>query len=204
MPAVRSVRAESGDAAVDQRGKLRAQEVVADAPLVEGAGLEVLDQHVGGLSDFMANGAAAVRREVEADRTLVAVGADEIGRVVVVKRRAPVAGLVARRRLHLHDVRAVVGENLRAVGTAEHARQIDHAQSGHRSGLMSSGQPSINGEQKTRPQVAARRHIERIRERRQYRGRCGIHAGLHAALRWFSKRTLRMARLESHSGDQAG
>jgi hypothetical protein len=47
--------------------------------------------------------------------------------------RAPVARLVAGRRLDLDHVRAVVGENLRAIGTAEHAREIDHAQTRHRS-----------------------------------------------------------------------
>src|SRR5437764_606474 len=39
-------------------------------------------------------------------------------------------------RLDLDHVGAVVGEDLRAVGSAEHTREIDHAQSAHRAGSV--------------------------------------------------------------------
>jgi hypothetical protein len=48
--------------------------------------------------------------------------------------RAPIAHLVACGRLDLDYVGAVVGEDLSAIGAAEHAREVDHAQSGHRAG----------------------------------------------------------------------
>ena len=47
IAAARTVGAEAGNPAVDQPRKLLAQERAADAPLVERAGLEVLDQDVG-------------------------------------------------------------------------------------------------------------------------------------------------------------
>ena len=56
----------------------------------------------------------------------------EVGGVALVEGRAPVAGLVALGRLDLHDVRAVVAEDLGAVGAAEHPAQVDHLQSGER------------------------------------------------------------------------
>ena len=134
IAAARAVGAEAGNPAVHQSWKFGAQHVVADAPFVERARLEILDQDVGALQHLHQHRAAALGSEVEPDRALVAVDADEIGRVFAVERRTPVAHLVAGGRLDLDHVGAVVGEDLRAIGSAEHARQIDHAQSGHRAG----------------------------------------------------------------------
>ena len=70
-----------------------------------------------------------------ADRALVAVDADEVaGVAVLVEGRAPVAHLVALRRLELDDLGAVVGQDHGAVGPAEDARQVDHLQPGQRAG----------------------------------------------------------------------
>jgi hypothetical protein len=80
---------------------------------------------------FSIRTSAVSRGEIEADRALVAVDADEIGRVVLVEGRAPVAHLVAGGRLDLDHVGAMVGENLGAIGTTKHAREIDDAQSAH-------------------------------------------------------------------------
>src|SRR5258708_2210758 len=80
--------------------------------------------------------ARALGSKVEPDRALVAVDADEIGRVVAVEGRSPVAHLVAGGRLDLDHVGTMVGEDLRAVGSAEHAREIDYAQSAHRAGVI--------------------------------------------------------------------
>ena len=129
-----SVGAEAGDAAMDQLRKFLAQKVVADAPFVERAGLEVLDHHIGIFEHPHQHGAAALGSEVEADGALVAVGADEIGCVLIMERGPPVAGLVAGGWLHFDDVSAVVAQNLRAVGATEHTRQIDHAQAGNGAG----------------------------------------------------------------------
>jgi hypothetical protein len=67
--------------------------------------------------------------EIERDRALVAVDAGEVGRdALPVERRAPGARLVALRRLDLDHVGAMVGQHLPAVGTAQHARQVDNFQ----------------------------------------------------------------------------
>ena len=155
IAAARAVGAEAGNPAMHQLRKFRAQHVVADAPFVERARLEILDQDVGGLQHLHQHGAAALGGEVEPDRALVAVDADEIGRVLLVERRAPVAHLVAGRRLDLDDVGAVVGEDLRAIGAAEHARQIDHAQAGHcaGSGLRTHGN-NLRSRMKWNPELA--------------------------------------------------
>ena len=82
---------------MDEARELLAQHVlVADAPFLERAGLEILDQHVGVASRRSSTVAPALRREVERDAALVAVDADEIGRGAVVEGRAPAARLVAR------------------------------------------------------------------------------------------------------------
>jgi hypothetical protein len=111
-----------------------AQHDVADAPFVQRARLEILDQDVGAFQHLHQNGAPALGSKIEPDRALVAVDADEIGRILAMERRSPVAHLVAGGRLDLDHVGAVIGEDLRAIGAAEHAREIDHAQSRHRAG----------------------------------------------------------------------
>src|SRR5882724_10164976 len=50
------------------------------------------------------------------------------------ERRSPVAHLVARWRLNLDHIGAMIGEDLRAVRSAENPREVDHAQSAHRAG----------------------------------------------------------------------
>src|ERR1700755_1124463 len=95
--------------------KFFAQHVIADAPFVQRARLEILDQNVGALQHLEQDLAAAFGGEVEPDRAVVAVDADEIRRVLVMERRPPVAYLVAGRRLDLDYIGAVVGEDLRAI-----------------------------------------------------------------------------------------
>jgi hypothetical protein len=126
--AIGTVIAEAGDVAIDQLRELRLEHLlVADAPFLERAGLEVVDQDVGGLEQAQQHLAPLGLGEVERRHALVAVHADEVRRGAVAERRAPVAHLVALRRLDLDDVGAVVGEHLRAVGPAEHAGQVDDA-----------------------------------------------------------------------------
>jgi hypothetical protein len=131
VAAARTVGAEAGNPAMHEFWKFFAQKIIADAPFVERAGLEILDQDVGACEQPHQHRAAAFGSEVEPDRSLVAVDADEIGRVVLVERRSPVAHLVAGGRLDLDHVGAVIGEDLCAKGAAEHPREIDHAQAGH-------------------------------------------------------------------------
>src|SRR3954464_3107189 len=119
---------------MDQFGKFLAQHRMADAPFVERARLEILDQDVGPLKHLKEHRAAAFGSQIESDRTLVAVDPDKVRRILAVKRRPPVAHLVACRRLDLDDVSPMVGENLRAIRPTQHARQIDDAQAGHGGG----------------------------------------------------------------------
>ena len=66
-----------------------AQHVVADAPFVQRARLEILDQDVGGLEQLHQHLASAIGSKVEPDRALVAVDADEVGRVLPRRNGGP-------------------------------------------------------------------------------------------------------------------
>ena len=127
--AQRAVGAEARDAGMDQARELLRQRLVADAPFLHGAGLEILDQHVGRLEQFQQDLAAFLLGEVERHRALVAVDAGEVGGdAFLVERRAPQPGLVALRRLDLDHLGAVIGQHLGAVRPAQHTRQIDDFQ----------------------------------------------------------------------------
>src|SRR3546814_13306454 len=81
---------------------------VAETPALHRAGLVVLDQHVGALEQPQQHLLALLRRQVEAERALVAVHAEVVaGVAALVEGRPPVAHLVALRRLDLDDVGAV-------------------------------------------------------------------------------------------------
>ena len=108
--------------------------------------------------------ASAFGGEVEADRALVAVDADEIGRVLFVEGRAPVAHLVACGRLDLDHVGAVVGEDLRAIGAAEHAREIDHAQARHRAGGLGIHESNLGSDETNAARSRARANGLRARQ----------------------------------------
>src|SRR4029079_3714092 len=95
IAAARTVAAKAGDPTMHQPRKLRPQHLIGDAPFVERSRLEILDQHVGALQHLHQHGATALSREVQPDRTFVAVYAYEIRRVVAMKRWPPVADLVA-------------------------------------------------------------------------------------------------------------
>ena len=117
--AQRTIAAEAGNAAMDQAGKpLRQHLVIAEAPFLHRAGLEVLDQHVGALQQPQQDRLARRLAEIERDRAFVAVDADEIAGVALVERRAPVADFIALRRLDLDHVGAVVRQDHRAVRPA--------------------------------------------------------------------------------------
>ena len=129
--AERAGRAKAGDAAVDQPGKARAQHiVVAHAPALQRADLEVFDQHIGVFEQLEHHLAPGRVGHVHAYRALVAVDASEIrGHACVVERRTPGAGLVAFGAFDLDDVRAMVAQNLRTQRAAQNAREIDDFQS---------------------------------------------------------------------------
>ena len=118
---------------MDQARETLLQHVgVAEAPVLHRAGLEVLDQHVGLREQAQQHRAALGLADIERDRALVAVDADEIARIAVLERRPPVARLVALRRLDLDHLGAVVGQDHGGVGAAEHAGEVDHPDAGQR------------------------------------------------------------------------
>ncbi len=105
-PALRAVVAEAGDREDDQARVAPHQLLDAEAEPLQHAGAEVLHQHVGTVDqpeqDLLVGGVL----EVERDRLLVAVGAQEVRRLPRVgladERRPPAAGVVAAAgRLHL-------------------------------------------------------------------------------------------------------
>ena len=126
--AQRAIIAIAGDAAVHQAGEaLGKHRVMAEAPFLERAGLEILDENVSFRQEIEQGIAAARTGEIEDDAPLVAIDAEEVGGCAFVERRSPCTGLVAMLRFDLDDVGAMVAEDLRAVGTAEHAGEIDDA-----------------------------------------------------------------------------
>src|SRR3546814_15714975 len=88
--AERAVGAEAGHAAMDEaREALRQHVRVAEAPFLQAARLEVLDQHVRRFEQAQEDGLALRLRDVEAERGLVAVDALEIGGEAVLEGGAP-------------------------------------------------------------------------------------------------------------------
>jgi hypothetical protein len=98
--------------------------------------LEVLDQHVG-VARQLANDLLPLgSRDIDGQRALVAVGAQEIGglarRLAIAvgqPRRPPAARVVAAAGpLDLDYLGAEVGQQLTGPGAGENARQVEHAQ----------------------------------------------------------------------------
>ena len=110
------------------------QQIISYAPFIKRSRFEILDHHVRVIEHAHQHGAASVSGEIKTNRALVAVYADEIGRIFVMEGRPPIACLVARGRLDLDDIGTVIGEYLRAIRPTEHSRQIDHPKSGQRAG----------------------------------------------------------------------
>ena len=137
--AERAFGAEARDLAVNEARELLRQLLVADAPLLHGARLEVLDQHVGAFEQPQEDRAPLGLCEVETDRALVAVDPNEVGGVLVMEGRAPVTHLVALRRLKLDDVGAMVGQQLRRERASQHAREVDHLDAGEGAGAAGGG-----------------------------------------------------------------
>ncbi len=104
------------------------ERVVAEPPLLHRAGQEVLHEHVCLGEERFHDGAPFGFRQVERQRALAAVDRSEVRGVALrVERRAEEPCLVARGRLHLDHVRAVVGQHLRAERAGEDAGEIDDA-----------------------------------------------------------------------------
>jgi len=141
--------AEAGDRAEHQprieRQQCRRVQTVAG----QVADLVVLDHHVRATGQFPDQVLALGTGDVDADRALVAVRAQVVGRLggvlavaILQVGRPPPSGVIAPRMaafgwaFDLDDVGAEVGQGLRAPGPGQHAGEIQdaHALQGHRGG----------------------------------------------------------------------
>jgi hypothetical protein len=101
--------------------------------------LVVLEQHVGVRGEPLHQRRAFAGGDVDGDRALAAIGTQVVGRHlmrgVAPPGRAPGARVVADfGALDLDDVGAIVGEQLSAPRTREHAAQVEHAHALERPG----------------------------------------------------------------------
>ena len=156
--ALRSVVAEAGDREDDEARVAAHQLLDAEAEPFEHAGAEVLHQHVGPLDEPDQDVLVGLVLEVERDRLLVAVGAEEVRRLARVgladERRPPAAGVVAAAgRLHLDHPGTEVAEHLGGVRPGEGPGEVDDEQVCERSGHQRVTSPGGRG----RPRRAAAR-----------------------------------------------
>ena len=115
---------------MDEAREARRKHVEPETPFFERARFEVLDEHIGVLEQTQQELASRRVGEIDRHAALVAVHANEVRRGLAEERRTPAAGFVALRRLDLHYLGAVVTEDLCAVGTSEHAREVDDSDAG--------------------------------------------------------------------------
>src|SRR4051794_22362061 len=122
------------------REALRQHGLVAQAPFLHAARLEVLDQNIGVLQQPEQHLPACLLGQIEANALLVAVDPDEVAGIArLIEWRAPFARLVALRRLQLDHLGSVIGQYHRAVRASEHAREIDHFEPSQRTGASRQG-----------------------------------------------------------------
>ena len=120
---------------MDDARVARAQLGIADAESVGGARAKVLHHDVRADTELLHERAPGVGGEVDRAASLPPVDREVVRSVGSHERRSPAARLVAAAgTLHLHDVRAEVGEEHRAVRAREHARQVDDSQAAERRG----------------------------------------------------------------------
>ena len=124
--------AEARDRRDDQRRMPRVQDVPAEAELRQHAGPVVLDQNVRARDELGEDRAVAVGGEVERDALLAAVQRHEVGRLAVEERPDLARVVAVSGPLDLDHARAELGQHQRAVRPRQHARQIDHRDSGER------------------------------------------------------------------------
>ena len=114
---VGAVVAIAGDGADDQRRIVLAQPLAGEAELVHRAGLEVLQQHVGGGDQLLQLGAAFLGGEIDHRGFLAAVEPDEVA-ALALRRGVIAAGEIALRPFDLDDMRAGIGQPRTANGAA--------------------------------------------------------------------------------------
>ena len=129
--AKRAALAEAGDRAVHEVGLHRRQRRVVAAELGDDARQEVLDHDVGGPGQVQHDLAASGCARSSARLELAGVDPHEVRGLVGAPRLeldvAPPGVVPLARALDLDHARAEIGEQPRAVGSGQHAREIEHA-----------------------------------------------------------------------------
>ena len=125
-----SVLAEARDAQDGETRIDRPQPVAGDAPAVERARPEILDQDVAADQQAAEQGAALGFAQVERDALLVAVGDFPPQRHAVLVRGERAQAVAGARDLDLDDVGAVVAQQAGGKGPGDHRGNIDDLQSG--------------------------------------------------------------------------
>ena len=104
--------------------------VVAEAQAVDHAGTEALQEHIGALDQPPQDGAAIVLLQVERDGALAQVGGQRIGALVAIHHAEIARPVADTGRLHLDDVRAILGEQHGAIRAGDALAHVDHLQAG--------------------------------------------------------------------------
>src|SRR5262249_53603042 len=120
---------EAGDRTIDQPRKPLAQLLIAETVFRQRPDLEVLDENIA-LGDQPLRDLLAFRLgDVERDRPLVAVDANEVGALLGSRherRRESARVVAATRLLYLDDVRAEIRKHLHAGGPRKYAGEIEY------------------------------------------------------------------------------
>src|SRR5216683_1300174 len=145
-PWSRYIMPEARDRAVDEVGLDRCHRGVAQAELLDDAGGEVLDEHVGHAAEVGDHPAALRVAQVDRHALLARVDADEVGGLVGAPRldlEVVLAHVVAvAGPLDLDDPRAQVREQAGAVGAGQDAGEIEDHEVGEGPGGVAH-RPSI-------------------------------------------------------------
>lgn len=126
---------ETADGRVDHARIGGTDAVVAEPEPVHAAGPEVLDDDVGAAGQFAGGGHVVGLAQVERDRALAPVDAEEVGGLVVSHRRPPGAGVVTGPALDLDHVGAQVGQEHGGVGAGQDAGEVRDQEAGQRPGV---------------------------------------------------------------------
>ena len=121
--------AEPGNRAINETRMLRREPLVPQPDPLHLRGSEIFDQHVGPREQRIQNRPRALVLEIERERLLVAVDAEEVGALAADKGRPPRAGVVASPRLlDLDHSSSEVAQLHRAIRPGQDAAEIQDRQ----------------------------------------------------------------------------
>jgi hypothetical protein len=109
------------------------------------AGPIVFDEHIGLGEQRFEQGAVGIRLEIESQRLLAAIDAGEIGGFFAHERPDAAAVIAAVRVFDLDDAGTEIGQHHGAIGTGQHAREIEDEEAGERAGIVGRGFHGLMG-----------------------------------------------------------